>query len=476
VGTTEQARHPWWLFFLGAFLVRALLLPYFADVAIDTGRMMRHYEMAANIADGRGFVHNNSFIANANQYIHDLRRNVDFKSLRRHVAWDRTATLVSPQIDDSWGYAFLLGQIWRMTRDQSYLYIQVLQILLDSVACVLIVASVLMLFHRRRYAYAAGLAYMFFVPAILMTDVPNRDYYAAWGLISSLYLFLRAREQGDRALYFLGSGLAVALFSWFRPTIFLIAFVYGFYHWLKTAPGLRGVLAAARAWALMMLCPLLLFVLPFAGTYHQRYGTYDFGSLSGAALWEGLGELPNPYGFRCSDAAAYARAWELGYPRNEPGLGADFGRLLRADAMRVVRRDPVFYLRVCARRYVANLFLHLPLGPSEKFQVFYGSLGIGLGEFAARYPLFFAEKVLKTVLQFALPLLALLALPLLRGRRREVLLLLLVWQYRILVQVGTHLEWRYVLEGYFPVVVLAAVALVVLWEKARAPAGFSDGA
>jgi hypothetical protein len=140
------------MLFLCAFFLRALFLPLFADVYFDSGRMMSQYELASNIADGKGFVHNPSFMLNAPHYNATNKRNTDFKLLQQSLSWDRDAATVSPEIDDVWGYAFLLGHIWKVTHDKSYLYIQVFQIVIDSIACVMIFASVVMLFHSRRYA------------------------------------------------------------------------------------------------------------------------------------------------------------------------------------------------------------------------------------------------------------------------------------------------------------------------------------
>jgi hypothetical protein len=254
-------------------------------------------------------------------------------------------------------------------------------------------------------------------------------------------------------------------------TILFVAFVYGFYFWLKEAPTLKGVLTSARAWALMMCLPLLLFILPGAFLYHQKYGTYNFVALSGIGLWEGLGETPNRYGFQCSDSAARERAWQLGYPRNDTGLKPEVGRLLREDALRVIQSDPLFYLKACGRRYIASVFLNVPFGVSEKFQISYKAMNMSSKDFVMKYPLIAIEKASRLILRFTLPLLAILALLVLRGSMREVLLLLLIWQYKIFVHVGTHLEERFVMEGYFPVVILSAVVVVVLWEAGRNRAG-----
>jgi hypothetical protein len=459
------------MLFLCAFFLRALFLPLFADVYFDSGRMMSQYELASNIADGKGFVHNPSFMLNAPHYNATNKRNTDFKLLQQSLSWDRDAATVSPEIDDVWGYAFLLGHIWKVTHDKSYLYIQVFQIVIDSIACVMIFASVVMLFHSRRYAYAASIAYMCFVPFIFMSDIANRDYFAAWGLIYSLFLFMCALARDNSVRYFLCSGLAIALFSWFRPTILLVTLIYAFYFWLKAGPTLKGVLASARVGALMMCLPLLLFVLPFALLFHQKYGTYDFAAISGVGLWEGMGEAKNSYGFQCSDSAARERAWQLGYPRNDRGLKPQLGRLLREDALRVIHSDPMFYLRACGRRYIESVFLNVPFGISEKFQISYWAANMSPREFVTRHPFIAIEKALKLILRAALPLLAVLALLVLRGYLREVLLLLSIWQYKIFAHVGTHFEVRFVMEGYFPVVVLSAVVVVILWEEWRKRVG-----
>ena len=449
--------------FLLALAVRLLFLIFYRDSFIDSGRMIPLYTMASTFADSGRFCSDREFIDLFGKTIHadpPVRRNFDFyrvvKSIGRTARCEQQA-----EITDTWGYAILLGMFWKVFPLKSYIYLQLVQLLLDCWATICIMSIVRQLFRNGTIAWWAGVAYACFPTFALLTVVASRDYYAAWGAVFSLDLVVR-NIRGKRSLpLYLLSGTVLALFSWFRPTIFLLPCMFtGAAILLVKEKHISNALKTAAGTGIPIV---LLFILPFSLQYRAVYGTGNFTKgMNGGMLWEGLGRFSSKYHFVCNDRIAYQRAVELGYPEGAPAWVPAYSALLKQDAVRIIKKDPLWYAGTVVRRYI-RFFFARPLFPlSEHGQVSFRNSKKPLMVFFRQHPVIVLEKAVKTILAVLLPLLAVAALLLCRREWRPVAVLLMIWQYRILIGVGTHLEDRYVMECYFPVIILAVYSLLQL--------------
>ena len=77
----------------------------------------------------------------------------------------------------------------------------------------------------------------------------------------------------------------------------------------------------------------------------------------------------------------------------------------------------------------------------------------------------FFEKTVKITVAILIPLLALSAFFLFPGKRRYVLLLFGIWQYRLIFFVSMCLDDRVLMETYFSALLLAGLALAKLYER-----------
>lgn len=462
---------PKWSVFLLALVIRILFCAFFRETFLDSGRMVPLYILASNIADHGRFCSDREFFDafGYSIYIEPPLRNDDFYKVAGRIG-RMPRCRDAPEITDTWGYAVLLGLFWKVIPVRTYIPMQLLQAVLDSFAALCIVLIATMLFRREKAAFWAGAAYACFPPFALLSVIASRDYYAAWGAIFSLYFFLRNVKDRRSITGYLLCGVAIALFSWFRPTIFLLPAVFALSAVLLVKK--RRIMNAVKSGLGTGIPVILFFALPFGWQYNNAYGTWNFTEgVQGGILWEGLGRFSSKYHFSCNDLDAYRRAVALGYPEGAPSWVPAYSRILKKDAMNVIREDPFWYAGTVLKRYVRFFFARPPFPLSEFSNISYEETGLPLATFIFRHPVIAVEKAVKTAGAFLLPLLAVASLVLLRKERKKSLVLLLFWQYRILVSVGTHLEDRYVMECYFPVVALTALGLGTFFQKRKSGCG-----
>jgi hypothetical protein len=216
----------------------------------------------------------------------------------------------------------------------------------------------------------------------------------------------------------------------------------------------------------MLSLEFLLFVFPFALQYHAKYNEYNFSSgLNGGAFWAGLGEFDNKYHFVCNDDSVMARAVQLGYPANGILYTPEFSRLLKEDAMKIVRKDPMFFIGVLVKRYSYFFFARPPLGVSERSNIHFARMNLSIGDFIRQYPLEAIELVAKAFIAVLLPICSLLLLWYRRKDWKQILFLLLLWQYPLIVHLPTHLENRYVVPHMFALIIATSCFGYYLYRK-----------
>lgn len=254
----------------------------------------------------------------------------------------------------------------------------------------------------------------------------------------SLALLWDRGQAPPRALM-VASGFVLALFALVRPDLLLLPGLMAI--WLLWRHGWRhGAVAAALLAA--------GFSLPIAawGLHNKVHnGHWVFTTTGGGnALWEGLGEVPNEYGFVLSDE----KAIEVLRRRGMAWLSPEADRYFRSEYLRAWREHPGFVLEVIGKRWKNVVF------DSERFAVDVGPL-----------------EALRAKLDSWGLLLAFLALVLWRSSPAAVLIVSLPVAYALLSIGMTHWEARYV--RYVHLSYLFSAALVLGWcvERLRARSG-----
>lgn len=433
------------------------------STAIDnTPRLIPQYNMAANFSKHGTFMVNADFVRKAQQHVARQMESIDYFTLER-LFYTGDDDLRTPPITDTWGYAFVLGSLWKVFSPCSLWYIRIFQILLELLAVYCLFHILQFLFGREReYAFYGTLAYVLFPGFAYYSTVADRNYWATWGLIFASYLFLHSLEgKHSPALWFL-SALTIVCFNWVRPTIFWFPGLCFLYLWAK-----GSWKKASACFLLMSLTVIMLFFVPFSRQFYQHHGTYRFWMVSGFQLWTGLGEYPGKYSFSTKDWAAHSRAVKLGYPADGLPYVYEQAVLLRKDAMDVIQKDPVYYLQVILRRYVRYLFSPPQFGISDFYQVSYNTGQKSLTEFMVTHPVIFLEKACKNICGFILPLAAFFSLWVFRKNLVNALFLFLIWKFNILLFLPMIYRDKYLFSVYFPVVVLAAVSAVRIYSGRR---------
>lgn len=149
------------------------------------------------------------------------------------------------------------------------------------------------------------------------------------------------RERPSPALTVL-AGIALGLFAMIRPDFLLLPGLLAL--WLAWRHRNRRGLAAAAAL-------IAGFAIPVSGWgLHNRveHGHWVFSTTGGGnALWEGLGALPNDYGFVLDDK----KAGEYLATKGLTWLSVEADRHFRSEYFRAVREHPEFVLKVIAYRW-----------------------------------------------------------------------------------------------------------------------------
>jgi 4-amino-4-deoxy-L-arabinose transferase-like glycosyltransferase len=299
-------------------------------------------EMARNILHhGKWFVVNQKAVGGYQQLQEEQGSYVDPEDVD-FSNWDRNAPF-KPEVLEVPGLVLPMATIWWATGDERYAYIQWLQILIDTGMVLLVYWIGLQLTHRRRVALCAAALYAGWLGAILLAKTPSLDTWAGFFVISTLALFLWAREDSSRWAKLVLLGLLVGMGMYFRPFVALLPIA------LALADARRARVRRTLETALVPTVVALVVIAPW--TIRNAVEFHKFIPMRvgiGQALWEGLGERPNSFGAVNDDGAA--TSWVLARrPDLEPSTPA-FDAYLLHQSVTAIIRHPSHYFELLVRR------------------------------------------------------------------------------------------------------------------------------
>lgn len=359
------------------------------------------------------------------------------------------------------GVAVLLAAIWKVTGDMSYIYLQVLQVILSSLVTLLVWWISMALFGRPRAAYLAAFVYALALPLAALARIP---FYDAWTPIlvpAVLAAFLAARQATDdraRLRWLVVTGVATGVALWFRPPIVLLpvalAAASAVEHGVRNS--LRLLLVPLGVAALLLAPWTVRNAIEFHKFIPANIGT-------GQVLWQGLGEKSNSFGAYNDDNRTRVQVQAV-----RPDLRYDtpeYDSFLLRKAASAIKDHPGYYVSLVGDRLVrgtvgaawlswsahsAHWADHSPSGVSERVQWLWdkGQVAVGL---------------------IVDPLLVLFALGTVaatwRRFRREHLLLLAVPVSLLIVPILLAMEFRYVAPAAFAWIILAAFGVDALVDR-----------
>jgi 4-amino-4-deoxy-L-arabinose transferase-like glycosyltransferase len=260
----------------------------------------------------------------------------DLKYADAHPRWE-------PFIWEPVGEAALLAGLWETLGSQSYSSDVLMKIVLDACAALLIYRIAMLLFKRRRAALAAALLYALYPPVAEVVVNPNRDFWSMDVTIAVLAVYLEAVNSTQPARWLAACGLVTGIGLYFDPNALFLPGALALA--TVTVTGWRSALQRAF---LMTAIALLLSVPWMIRNYNDFHKFIPFHAGVGAALWQGLADLPNNYGPLRSDYltdqlvhhALPAVRWE----------SPVYDSYLDSRARSLIEEHPLFYLRVVAHR------------------------------------------------------------------------------------------------------------------------------
>lgn len=343
------------------------------------------------------------------------------------------------------GPAVLLAGIWRITGDQRFIYLQALQLLIDSFMVLLVYWLSLKLFQRTSAALLASGLYAIYLPLVLVARIPHGDAWAGFATIAALALYLKARESSHALRWLAAVGAVIGVGAYFRPNVLAlpIAFALAAIPWSgwRRSAGLAGIPLLVAA----------LLLLPWTVRNYEVFHAFvPVRTSLGWTTWVGLGELPNEFGAQGTDANAEETVLRE-HPRYAVG-SPKFDNVLLTKSLSAIRGHPFFYGELVGRRLLESTLVPTATVTASSSRL--------LWLFSLGQPILFALALITWIAMFR-------RLP---AQRANLALLAAVAVATVLPFALIHLEARFILATSFVYMILAAYGLteVTSWLGSRA--------
>ena len=413
-----------------AVALRLLLLAANPHPYDNAGLATAHGNVAVNILAGRGIVENVTAEAAINAREQAQQRLIDPADV---APASLPAPQYQPEVLQPPGEAVLLAGIWKVTGDDRYIYLQVLQALVDSLMVLLVYRITIRLFRHPLAALLAAAGYAVFLPVILLDRIPHLDAWAVYFTIAIVAAWLEGLYGPRRVRWLVLAGVLTGLGVYFRPGVLLLAPM------MSLVPLIERKWRLALTTAAIPLAVAAVLLVPWTVRNADRFHRFiPIRTGIGQNLWEGLGEVHNNFGAVLDDQVTLNQVHAV---RPDLVYGSPaYDSYLEHKAVTAIREHPGVMLHAVARRVAITTFgLHtLP-----------GALGI-------LEPILFVLAVLIAVLT--------------RHRfGRENLLLAAVPIATILPYLLLHVEGRYVLPASFVYLIWVGLGVDLAYERMAAP-------
>ena len=271
----------------------------------------------------------------------------------------RRSSSTIPAIDlEPPGPAVLLAGIWSITGDQRFIYLQAVQLLIDSLMVLLVYWLSLKLFKRATAALLASGLYAIYLPLVQVARIPHGDAWAGFTTIAALALYLKARASAHALRWLAAMGGVIGLGAYFRPTVLIlpIAFALAAIPWSgwRSSAGIAGI----------PLLVAVLLLLPWTVRNYEVFHAFvPVRTSFGWTTWVGLGELPNEFGAQGTDANAVATVLRE-HPRYAVG-SPEFDNVLLSKSLSAIRAHPFFFGELVGRRLLESTLVPTPTATAK---------------------------------------------------------------------------------------------------------------
>lgn len=453
------------LIFILALILRLGILYYTQDYYFGSGLSVGCGEMARNLVNGNGLVFNNEFMSDISKLQTETHRLIDiqeFKPPRNEV--------LSPDYAHLPGYAILLAFTYLLFGEQRYIYLQIIQAVIDAFGVFLIFWIGKILFDRKIGLISAFLFAIWITEArlsvVALYDAPMTFIY-----LLSLFFFINAVLKESNK-YYIFSAITLGLGSYIRPDGMLLPIYFGLalfiynYKKQKNFDNIKNVFKKAT----VMILIIMLILSPVAVRNYSITGHAFVTPPPGQGLWEGFGEFDNPVGAVCDDEKAYEVAIKEGHDVKYGSL--EFQKILFNKSTNVIKEYPIWWISIVLRRIPrAILFANsIPLtDPKIKNVSFIKSMSSSelFINYVKMYPDLFIARVLTVMISLGLPLFAFIGIWLRRKDWRKISLLICLPAYTVVTLSLIHIEPRYILPATSVFIIFSAITLDYIYTKAK---------
>ncbi|MFC1712111.1 ArnT family glycosyltransferase [Candidatus Poribacteria bacterium] len=452
------------LIFLVSVLVRLVVLANTHHEYFGSG--MAQGPMARYLTLGRGFVINLGFGMHEKEA--ELDRLIDVEDYLKMPG------VVGDIIDNEEnfrpfiayampGQAILLAGTYYIFGEYRYIYLQVIQALVDSLSVFMLYSIAREFFGSKVALLSAFLFSIWFLEARLSVAA-LRDAWMQVLMLASLYFFLKG-SQRERVLYYLLSGLSIALCVYFRSEVILLPLFYGSILLLRKR-SFRSLVYNTS----MMLIPIVLLLSPWTIRNYVVFHKFIPTNVGlWIATWEGFGEFENDFGAVYSDAITYQQIRDAGHDVEYHSVECD--SLFKPKVLDVMKNKTFWYVKVLIKRAIKIPRKGGPWGIQSidravrDFEEFRAKGG-RITEFIKVHPIAFAKNIAVRLTTLGIFLLAFVGV-LFHRRWLECVMVLSVPIYNILIHLPLGSMSRYILPGNTTLLIFVSFALFQISSRIK---------
>lgn len=261
------------------------------------------------------------------------------------------------------GYMIFIGLL-KLLGVTNIQYMRFVQSIIDS-SCVIFIYYIFnYLKVSRFYAIIGSFVYAIYPLWAFGAVMFLAEWISPFTMIVTIFLLLRQfRNQIDSSNYLnsIFLGLTIGFGALSRPDLIIliiIALLINMYCYLRIS------IKKIAITSLLIFLPFLLIIGSWGAYNKHKIDHWVFTSTSsGAGLWEGLGDMANPYGYILSDKHAQDYLKEKGLV-----FGTYEGnQYLKSEYFSRIEQHPVYFLKVILHRW--NQILFYSIEPAQVFSL-----------------------------------------------------------------------------------------------------------
>jgi 4-amino-4-deoxy-L-arabinose transferase-like glycosyltransferase len=310
------------------------------------GAQVYHAELARNLAAGRGFVIDEEYLNTLLATVNEVGYVPDIENIKppENEVFINAGTLPP-------GTALLLAGTYRVFGGHQFIYLRIVQAIIDSLGCLFLFLIGKELFSIR-IGFICSFLYAFWVPIAYISTWPVHDALMPFITSVCFYLFIMAVRKKSMMFYAI-SGLVAGIGCYFQPTLLLLPVAFGaglFIYGLRDINLKENVVSVGKT-TIIMMATLMVVVAPWIIRNTVVTGDLSVGMRGELwqGIWEGFGEVDNPFGAVLDDAITHQQLTkELGY---DPGSFTPATQeIFKEKVITAIEENPGWYVSTLLRR------------------------------------------------------------------------------------------------------------------------------